>query len=117
MAKNYVQPGDVVTLTAPSGGVASGAGVVIGNLFAIATGAAAEGEQFEGQVTGCWRLPKAAGQIAEGAAVWWDATPGEVINTSAAGAYPIGTAIAGAATDDTSVVVRLSGIPVTAAAG
>lgn len=41
--KNFVQPGEVLTVPAPAGGVASGAGVKLGVLFGVAQGAAAEG--------------------------------------------------------------------------
>jgi predicted RecA/RadA family phage recombinase len=36
MAKNYVQPGTQLTLVAPTGGVTTGVGVLIGTIFAIA---------------------------------------------------------------------------------
>ncbi|EDQ33945.1 hypothetical protein HPDFL43_05810 [Hoeflea phototrophica DFL-43] len=42
--KNYVQPGDVLTVAAPSGGVVSGAAVVIGNLRGFASATAAAGD-------------------------------------------------------------------------
>jgi predicted RecA/RadA family phage recombinase len=117
MAKNYIQPGDVLTLTAPTGGVSSGDGVIVGNLFAVATGAAAEGAEFEGQMTGVWELPKAAGEILEGAAVWWDSGNGNIVNASSAGLFPIGAAVRHAETGDATVRVRLSGVPVTAVPG
>lgn len=31
--KNFIQRGDVITVTAPTGGVSSGQGVLVGNLF------------------------------------------------------------------------------------
>jgi len=36
MAKNYIQPGQTITIAAPTGGVLSGDGVLIGTLFGIA---------------------------------------------------------------------------------
>src|SRR5450755_2247681 len=33
--KNFIQPGDVVTVTPPTCGLSSGDGIVIGNLFGI----------------------------------------------------------------------------------
>jgi predicted RecA/RadA family phage recombinase len=116
MAKTFIQEGAVLTLTAPTGGVSSGDGVIVGNLFAVATGDAAEAAEFEGALTGVWELPKAAGQILEGAKVWWNATNSEVANATGAGLWPIGVAAAGAATDDTTVRVRLDGIAMVAAA-
>ncbi len=47
MAKNYIQPAKVVTVTAPTGGVLSGDGVLIGTLFGIAQSDAVEGADVE----------------------------------------------------------------------
>ena len=116
MAKNYVQPGSVVTVTAPAGGVRSGGGVVVENIFAVATGDAAEGESFEGALTGVWTLPKAAGAINAGARVWWNGTTKAVASASEAGLYPIGVAVEAAGADDTTAVVRLDGVSTEAAA-
>ena len=33
--KNYIQPGNIITVTAPTGGVTSGTGLLVGNLFGI----------------------------------------------------------------------------------
>ena len=116
MAKNFIAPGDVLTFTAPTGGVASGAGVIVGNLFAVATGAAAEGAEFEGQVTGVWELPKATGAaINEGAKVWWSTADGDVKAATASGLFPIGTAVKAAGSADTTVRVRLDGVAMAAA--
>ena len=43
MAKNYIQPGHTITVAAPTGGVLSGDGVLIGTLFGIAQYDAVEG--------------------------------------------------------------------------
>ena len=80
--------------------------------------AEAAGDLVEVTVSGAWELPKASGQILEGAAVWWDNTTGhKVVNASAGGLFPIGVAVREAGTNDTTVRVRLSGIPVTSVAG
>lgn len=34
--KNFIQRGDMITVTAPTGGVTSGQGVLVGNLFGVA---------------------------------------------------------------------------------
>ncbi len=44
--KNFVQPGNTITLTAPYA-VASGDGLLVGSIFGIAAGAAALGEPVE----------------------------------------------------------------------
>ena len=80
MADNYVQPGEVLTLVAPSGGVVSGRGYVIGGaggrLFAIALTSADENKHFEGKVTGVFEMPKATHDttkaFAAGETVYYD---------------------------------------------
>ncbi len=73
MAKNMVQAGDVITFTAPAGGVVSGQGIAIGSLFGVAQFDAAEGAQGEMAIEGCHYLP-ASGAIAFGAPVYWTGT-------------------------------------------
>jgi Uncharacterized conserved protein (DUF2190) len=72
--------------------------------------------EVEVSLTGAFELPKAAGQV-WGAAIRWDTSPGNVINAPAAGAYPIGVVVRGAATEDATCRVGLSGLPVMAASG
>jgi predicted RecA/RadA family phage recombinase len=115
--KNFVQPGNVVTVAAPTGGVKSGDLIVVGALAGICATDAAQTEDVEIALTGVFTLAKAAGKIDAGAAVWWDAGNSNVANASAAGLFPIGAAVAEAASSDTTVRVRLSGIPTAAAGG
>lgn len=108
MAKNFIQPGQVLTLTAPTDGVVSGNGYLIGALFCIALGNAAQGEQFEAQVTGVWRLPKTSAQAwTEGAAIYWNNTTKQA-TTAASGNTLIGHAVADAANPSEFGSVRLS---------
>lgn len=72
--KNYVQPGDTVTLTAPAA-LASGEPFAVGAIFAVATGAAESGAEIEAKRTGVFDLPKTTGQSwTIGARLYWDAT-------------------------------------------
>jgi len=106
MARNFVQPGNVLTLTAPSGGVESGSGYLIGALFVVALHDAAEGEVFEGQCTGVWSLPKTSDEAwGEGVEVYWD---GSVATTTATDNTLIGHAAASAANPSSVGSVRLS---------
>jgi predicted RecA/RadA family phage recombinase len=115
MAKNFVQEGEVVTLTAPGGGVSSGSGYIVGALFAIATADADAGEEFEGALTGVWTLPKSTPlQINEGAAVAWDNSAHDVV-APASGKYPIGVAVKAAGSSDAVCHVRLNGVATAAA--
>ncbi len=113
--KNFVQEGEVVTLTAPTGGVSSGDGIVVGNLFGVCTYDAAEATKVEVALIGVWQLPKASGQLNEGAKVSWDNSAHNVC-APGAGKYPIGVAVKAAGTSDATCVVRLDGVA-TAAAG
>jgi predicted RecA/RadA family phage recombinase len=116
MAKNFIQPGEVVTVTAPAGGVASGDVIVVGNLAGVCTTSAATGAEVELAVVGVFELPKATGAaINAGQSVWWSTTDKNVKNASAAGLWPIGVAVRAAGTTDTSVRVRLNGVAVAAA--
>jgi predicted RecA/RadA family phage recombinase len=55
--KNFVQEGDIVTVTAPSA-VASGDFVQVGRIRGIAVTSAASGEQVELQTEGVFDIPK-----------------------------------------------------------
>lgn len=118
MATNFLKEGDVVTLTAPTGGIKSGEGFMSGALFAVAQYDAAEAAPVEGGIVGVWLLPKAGTPLtfAEGAAVFWDSATG-TCKASAAGFFKIGAAVAAAGANDTTVLVRLDGNSVTAVPG
>ena len=113
--KNFVQPGDVVTVTAPGGGVLSGDLIVVGNLAGVCATDTASGAEVELALTGVFELPKASGQINEGAKVWWKAADGNVVNATGAGYWPIGVAAKAAGTSEATVRVRLDGVALTAA--
>ena len=114
MAKTFVQTGDTVTVAAPAGGVASGAGVLVGALFGVALTEAAADVSI--QTKGVWMLPKlTTAVITQGAAVSWDADPGQVV-VPGIGHYPIGVAIEAAGNGVTTVKVRLDGVATAAAA-
>lgn len=108
--KNFIQPGDVVEFTAPGGGVTSGTPVQIGQLVVVPAVTAAAAARFNGQVVGVFTLPKLAGQAwAEGALLYFDATPGE-FTTTAIGNLLAGTAAEAALSGDTTGKVRLDGV-------
>lgn len=72
--KNYVQRGDTLTLIAPYT-VVSGAGMLVGSLFAVAQTAAASGAAVEGDIDGVYDLVKLAGTAwTQGARIYWDDT-------------------------------------------
>ncbi|WP_112309343.1 DUF2190 family protein [Pseudogemmobacter bohemicus] len=72
--KNYVQPGNTITLTAPYA-VASGDGLLVGSIFGVAAGTAALGEAVEAALVGVCDLKKVASQAwAAGDKIYWDNT-------------------------------------------
>jgi predicted RecA/RadA family phage recombinase len=110
--KNFVQPGESMTYTAPMGGVTSGVGVQIGQILVIAAITAAAGDPFTGITCGVISHAKAGSQAwAEGAIVYWD-EGNKRFTTVAAGHLQAGTAAAavGAGAGETTGVVRLDGI-------
>ena len=72
--KNYVQPGNTVTLTAPYV-VTSGDGLLVGSIFGIAAGDAAISEPVETALVGVFDITKVGSQAwTVGARVYWDDT-------------------------------------------
>lgn len=113
--KTYIQNGDMITVTAPAGGVQSGDGVIVSSLFGIAAYSSAEGDPVELSTSGVFELPKAsAAVLTVGARVAWDNTAKEV-TTPATGRFPIGIAVEAAGSGVTSVAVRLDGVATAAA--
>jgi len=90
--KNYVQPGNTITLIAPYA-VASGDGLLVGSIFGVATGVAVLGELVETALTGVFDLTKVGSQAwAAGAKVYWDNT-NKRCTTVATDNTPIGVAV------------------------
>ncbi|ATQ67866.1 MULTISPECIES: DUF2190 family protein [Methylosinus] len=110
--KNFVQLAEIVTVTAPSGGVASGDPVLIGALFGVASKSAAAGESVEIMTEGGFDLAKHAGDtFSVGDKVYFNASEKKL--TSAAPSNPrIGVAMKAAVGSATSVLVRLNGLPI-----
>lgn len=100
MAKNFVQPGEVLTFTAPYA-VSSGSGFKAGLAFAVAMTDAASGSQVEGQRRGVWDLTKNTGEAwtAFATKLYWDDTNRRVTSTAGSN-IAIGLAGANAASAD-----------------
>ena len=96
-------------------GCKSGDLIIVGAIAGVAAYDAAAGEEVEVTVVGVFTLPKGSGQITEGAAVWWNATNSEIANATGLGLFPVGVAVRAAGSSETTVLVRLSGVPVVAA--
>jgi predicted RecA/RadA family phage recombinase len=111
--RNYLMPGNMIPLSAPSpDGCKSGDVLIVGNLAGIAVGDAEAGAEIEVSLVGCYRLAKAAGALTAGTVVTWTGTDKKVA-TAGAGDLCLGVVIKDAADTDTTAVVRLGGVNVT----
>ena len=108
--KNYVQPGNTITLNAPYA-VASGDGLLVGSIFGIAAGDAAIAEPVETALVGVFDITKIGSQAwTAGARIYWDDTNKRTTNVATSNTL-IGVAteaVAGGA-GDTIGRVRLNG--------
>lgn len=115
MAKNHVQEGNRLPLTAPAGGVVSGKLVVIGALAVIPMVTANAGEIFNAATGEVWRLPKVAADVAaegdvayfNGTEITADADDGTDTNYKAVGYFT--NAAANGETE--AVVMLVQGVP------
>ena len=106
--KNFIQRGEIITLAAPYD-VASGAGLLVGAIFGVATSAALSGAAVEVAVCGVFELPKTSAQAwAAGAKVYWDDSA-KVVTTVSTDNVFIGVAVAAAANPSSTGLVRLNG--------
>lgn len=113
--KNYIQPGNTMTFVAPSGGVTSGVGLVIEDMFVVPTVSAAQGVAFEGLVAGIVRLPKtSAATFNAGDKLYFVPGTGAVGTATTSGNFLIGCAAVVGTNGQTTTLVRLNGTTVTA---
>lgn len=107
--KNYVQKGEVVTLTAPYA-VSSGGGALVGSIFGIATADVGSGKDGEFLVEGGVDMPKTSAQAwaTVGLLIYWDDT-NKVATTTASTNKLIGVNLATAANPSSTGRVRLNG--------
>lgn len=108
MAKNYIQPGRYLEVTAPAA-LDSGDFVKVGSLFGFAQNDAASGAAVQIDTEGVHTIACAsAAVIAVGDALYWDVADGEVNKTAASNWY-VGVAASAAGNGVTSVDIRLNG--------
>jgi predicted RecA/RadA family phage recombinase len=114
--KNYIQNGAMIAVTAPADGVTSGDGVLVGNLFGIASTTTSGGDAVTIQMEGVFDLLKlGTDTIGQGQAVYWDAANRRVTET-ASGNCLIGAATEAAGNGASVVRVRLNGVSTVAVA-
>ncbi len=108
--KNFIQPGNTITLSAPTA-VASGNGILVGAIFGIAAHDAGSGEPVETVTTGVFDLSKIGSEAwSVGDRVYWDGTNKRATKIATDNAL-IGVALTavGSGADETTGRVRLNG--------
>lgn len=105
--KNFIQDGDVLTLT-PAAAVASGVGHLFGTgLFGVATHDVAANAAGEFLTEGVVEIAKTSAlAIAVGDRLYWDAT-NKVVNKTATAQQCVGIAVAAAANPSATVEMKL----------
>lgn len=109
MSKAFSQPGNVMSATAPVGGVVSGLTYKVGTLVGVAEKSADAAEKFPLVLVGVHLLVKLAGEAwAEGVAVYWDNSAFKWTTTVGSNSKA-GTAFEAASSGATTGYVRLNG--------
>ena len=122
MSVRFVAEGNRVIDYTPSSNVTGGDVVVLTNTLGIAKLDIPAGKLGALAIGGLFEFPKANVEIADDAAVYWDADGNPVsgtagtgaVNTTSAGNTFAGYAVGGAAATDATVRVRVPGAPTTA---
>lgn len=108
MAKNYIQEGDTLTLTAPYA-VASGGGLLVGALFAVALVSLSSGTSGSCATEGVFELAKNSAEAwTVGQKIYWDNT-NKVCTTTVTSNTLIGCATEPATNPSSVGRVRLNG--------
>ncbi len=87
--QNFVQQGDVLSLTAPTGGVTAGVPVKIGSLIVIPLHSAIATATFEGKRTGVFSgiAKLTTDDFVEGSPLYWDDTNSRLTLTSTSNTF------------------------------
>ena len=104
---NYIQRGDVVTLTAPYT-VTSGSGALVGSIFGVAVNDTTNATSGEFLIEGVVSITKDTSTFSQGDLVYWDDSAKKATSTTSTNKL-IGVAVAAAATGVATLKVRLNG--------
>ena len=102
----FSQNGDVIDYTA-AGALAFGDVVDLSTRIGVAGADIPAGGTGPVHLTGVYRIPKAAGAVTVGQALYWDNSAKNITTTS--GSTPAGWAVAPAASEAPDVLVKLLG--------
>lgn len=118
MAKNYIQPGEVIDWTNGTGGAkTAGSVIAIGQMLGVALVDIANGATGSVQIKGVFEVPKVSGAvIAAGESLVWDASAGafdDNLATPASGDISGAPAVAVEAAGNgvTAINVLFTGVP------
>ncbi|MEZ5398618.1 MAG: DUF2190 family protein [Bryobacteraceae bacterium] len=106
--KNYEQPGNTITLTAPAT-ISSGDLVVVGSFVGVAATDAESAAEVEVDTIGVFTLAKVTTDVvAQGDKLYWDSAASKLTKTPGTGSKPlVGLATAAAGNGVTEVSCRL----------
>ena len=107
--RNFVQPGDTVTVTAPYA-LSAGDGCLVGTLFGVAGGTYSNGATNAELVTeGVFDITALSTDTpAQGAALYWD-NSNKRLTTTSSGNTKVGVAVVAKADGATTARIRLNG--------
>jgi predicted RecA/RadA family phage recombinase len=111
MARNYIQPGDVIEVVAPSGGSTAGVGMKVGaRMFGVALNTAAEGAPVQLATKGVFTMGKTSAlAITAGDVLYWNDTT-KLVNKTTGGQIAVGIALQTVA-DPSPTVTMFVGFP------
>lgn len=106
----YIQPGDILDFTAPTGGVVVGVPLLIGAFFVVPLITAAEDETFSGSVGGVHEFTAATHATTQAASAgdpaYWDDTAKKITKTAS------GNRLVGAFAEDKVSTVALAAVSI-----
>ncbi len=89
MSKNYIQPGETITVAAPAT-TTSGSLVVVGSLIGVAELDAASGADVQIATEGVFSLPKVTTDVVtQGDKLYWDSVAGKLTVTPGTNSKPL----------------------------
>lgn len=107
MARNYVQPGEVMDYTAPAA-ITSGSAIKVGSRIGVALSDIASGATGPVQMSGVFSQPKLSTDVVtQGALLYWDDT-NDRLTLTASGNTLAGYAFAAAGNGATTVAIKLN---------